>query len=107
MRVKILARLTLLSCVIGILSGCGESPVEVRLEPSEEGHVTHVVISGVVDDVQLKGFTINRGNCTGSFFEKGRHLKFGESSKIYGGCHINEVKEVEIDTDQGEYTFTF
>jgi len=105
--VKTILRMGAMTALFAFLTGCGDAPVDVSLESSTTGNGSRVVISSRVDDVELQGFSINRGNCRGSFFEKGRHLKFGQISKIFASCNPENVKEVEVKTDQGEFTFSF
>lgn len=99
--------LGVIGCLMA-LSGCGETTaIEVRLEPTDKEDVSHLVIASKVDDVQLKDFSINRGNCKGYFFEKGRHLKFGDTSTVYTNCRIVDIQKASVETDQGTNNFTF
>ena len=107
---KIIA--TLSALVFGLLSltGCSQNaPVEVKITENPINAMTgftHSLIVNVLsktDLVTVQSIKINRGNCHVS--GSSSQLKFGEVAKFYtGNC---EIQEIEVDTDSGDFTFTF
>lgn len=103
--------------------GSGKSPIEVETYIEDVGfgqylsQTFYVRVTAVVDSVTIKRVVVNRGNCGDSEVE--RTLSFGEAYKerIGGrivnmaippnGCSINSVKEVQVFTDKGDWTFNF
>jgi hypothetical protein len=100
------------TCILALagLIGCsGNSPVEVKLKQNPlnamTGFTTSLIIevSSTVDQVKVNSVVINRGNCHSS--GSPAQLKFGQNANFHtSGC---DVKEVEVDTDDGSFTFTF
>ncbi|MBR7780428.1 hypothetical protein [Undibacterium rugosum] len=92
------------------LTGCvGESPIEVELKsspyfsPMGVLSVTGIYVTAKVDEVKVRSIEVNRGNCkvTG----EGKSLKFGQHAYFHSpGC---EIKEIEVETDEGSFTFSF
>lgn len=112
-------------CVgIGLVGcGSGKSPIEVETNIEDFGfgkylsQTFYVRVTAVADSVTIKRVVVNRGNCRDS--EVGETLSFGESYKIRiggqianstlppNGCSIRDVKEVQVFTDKGDWTFKF
>lgn len=100
------------ACILALvgLSGCADnSPVEVRLKENPLSAIAGMTLSpmievtSMVDTVKVNSIKINRGNCKSS--GSGSQLKFGENARFYtSNC---DVKEIEVNTDDGSFTFTF
>lgn len=100
------------------LSGCGgEVPLEVSINEREgidnNSYYRSVLsIRSVADSIQINEVIINRGNnCKVGFWHRrwAGHgtLKFGNGVSASIPCDMEAIKEVDIDTDQGSYTFSF
>lgn len=96
----------LLSTLMSI-SACSKAdklPLEISV--GEMQGVPTIVVTSVADKVKLLGYTINRGNCTGSsVYQMPVDILFGGELKIFanGGCNI---REVTLSTDTGEITYS-
>lgn len=70
--------------------------------------MTYVVIAATADQVTVKNAKINRGNSCPSLRWYGNgSLKYGQSLKDSNMCDPDRIKEVTVETDQGDYTFNF
>lgn len=103
--------------------GGGKSPIEVETYAEDVAfgqfinQTFYVRVTAVVDSVTIGRIVINRGNCGDS--EMDVTLTFGKTYKerIGGrvvnlaipsnGCSIRDVKEVQVFTDKGTWTFNF
>lgn len=92
------------------LSGCsGQVPIEVELRPNTLNDVMgvnltpNIVVTSKVDQIQVNSVEINRGNCKPS--GDAMQLKFGQSMRFI--TYSCDIKEVEVNTDKGNFTFTF
>ena len=112
-------------CVAFGFVGCGgNAPVEVdtHIENLRFGKYLNqtffVRVTAVADSVNLKRVVVNRGNCGDSEVEQ--TLSFGKAYKVRiggqivnspipssNGCSIDSVKEVQVFTDKGDWTFNF
>lgn len=94
------------------LTACGSRQAPVSIEksmtPSPWGAaIPLVTITSKVNNVKLTDLKINRGNCIWGASQKRLpvDMVFGQTlSYVALGC---QIEEVEIKTDQGDYTFTF
>ena len=99
--------------------GCSDAPGSFTLEaetiakynPDVNGYrdVTVLYITSKVDDLVIENVIANRGNCSLSYGTRSdlpSKLKFGSRQRIrfLGRCTVSEV---EVITDDGEWTFTF
>lgn len=103
---------TIAASLLAALTACGASnsplTIEKKMSPSPWGtDVPVLTITSKVDQLKLTGLIINRGNCTWGASQKtppadmvfGRPLTF-----VAMGC---QIEEVQLKTDQGDFTFTF
>lgn len=109
---KLLLPLTLLP----MLSACsdGPPPLDVVLYPKADYTAnftipsTEVQFISKVDEIELQEIIANRGNCDTSGLAQRlpKTLRFGQKmvTTFYSTC---EVAQIHIETDQGEWTFTF
>lgn len=100
------------------LAGCGngDAPVEVTVTQKEKTYtsgydnpyITYLVFTAKADQVTIKSAEINRGNScrTLSWYGNGT-LRFGQSLQASNLCEPDQIKEVKVETDQGDYTFNF
>jgi hypothetical protein len=105
--------------VILSLSGCGANdskpPIEVSIDNVDDSAMYHsqIQVQAVTDDVQITKVTVNRGNnCAVIFWNhwsgsSALPLKFGQGDIGKTPCEIDSIKEVDVDTDQGSFSFTF
>lgn len=105
---------------------CGEkkSPIEVETftetKPALAGDyvkIYYVGVRAVVDSVVIQKISINRGNCGERAVDK--TIKFGETTRIKignytvgyynvgSGCSPRDIKEVQVVTDKGTWTFNW
>lgn len=106
-----------LLCIVISITGCSsaDAPVKVSLSQqqnatlwSEGTLMTYVVIAATADQVTVKNAKINRGNSCPSLRWYGNgSLKYGQSLKDSNMCDPDRIKEVTVETDQGDYTFNF
>lgn len=105
MRVIAMASLAMLLTACGL----GEPPVTVEKnsETTLFGETPYIRVTATEDKVKLTGLKINRGNCKWGASQKRPpvDMVFGTTLTFVAlGCNIAEV---DIETDQGDYTFTF
>lgn len=103
-----------------LMVGCGggneNPPIEVSkgvdynpyaLTHSKE--FDYLMISSIVDSVEIKEVIVNRGNCklsTANLLNK-KVLKFGDNERYLFSPKRCNIKEAEIHTNLGNWTFTF
>lgn len=104
-------RAVVIGALMLTLSGCGDSPIDVSLDtaPGLDGFssLRYLVVSSKVDSVKLNKIEVNRGNCKTFNWRGPNPLKFGQEKRGMLVCDLDQVKEVLVETDQGEFTFTF
>ncbi|WP_157137708.1 hypothetical protein [Herbaspirillum lusitanum] len=96
--------------LISAISACtasyaGEAPFDVTAHV-EQG-VGVVQLQAVTDQVVLTGYNINRGNCKtklGGIYPLPLTFKYGQGVKLF--AYTCKVKEVILNTNQGNYTYT-
>lgn len=111
---------TKLLCFIPLvfaLFGCSGEPdadIEITIKTQNAMFGMYTVnIQAVSDLVILKNVTVNRGNCMIRANElealkKEPKLKFGQNYIVWGGgCKLDQIKEVQVETDKGVFDFTF
>ena len=85
-----------------------KAPVELELSQKRTGFGDiwpYLTITSIVDSVTIQDVKLNRGNVTWTEANKfPKTLKFGRS---IGGHFLATLKEVEVQTDKGTWTFTF
>ena len=68
-------------------------------------------VRSLADTIAIKRVIVNRGNCYGWGNKDGTSSstkKFGEILQFStSNCEVEQIKEVEIVTDKGTWTFTF
>lgn len=96
------------------LSGCSSEPnIEVSIESNQYHGSLVFTIQATTDEVIVKNVVINRGNCalpagTAKDIERTVKLGFGQNYRGYSpSCTVNDVKEIEVTTNEGAFTFTF
>jgi len=91
-------------------------PIDVTFPLNPEvsqiyGHLVYdIAIQSKVDSVIVNEIMINRGNnCNINDYMREKYLpaklKFGRYAKFSTGCDVNYIKEVEVKTNLGNYTF--
>lgn len=83
-----------------------EAPFDVNMHV-EQG-VGVVQLQAVADQIVLTGYNINRGNCKtklGGIYPLPLTFKYGQGVKLF--AYTCKVKEVVLNTNQGNYTYTF
>ena len=114
------------------LGGCGllepTVPIEVDLRLTEGINIdryqptvleTSAVITAIHEQnepIEIQKVTINRGNsCTAMYFMR-RHsngdgylaqLQFGQSTQVKARCLPEDIREIQVDTNQGSFSFNF
>ncbi|WP_151813862.1 hypothetical protein [Acinetobacter ursingii] len=65
-------------------------------------------VQATIDQVTVQQVTVNRGQCPVAYWMQGNpHLKFGQEVKGVLRCDANQVLQVDVTTDQGEFSFSF
>lgn len=100
------------------LMGCGsgssdKAPVEVSTSQSPnqfspKGYDNLIVVTSVADQVRVNKVIVNRGNGCNVFSWNGTtSMSYGQSIEGATHCEPNQIREVSVSTDQGDYTFNF
>lgn len=100
------------------LMGCGSGssdkvPVEVSTSQSPnqfspKGYDNLIVVTSVADQVRVNKVIVNRGNGCNVFSWNGTtSMSYGQSIEGATHCEPNQIREVSVSTDQGDYTFNF
>lgn len=104
-------KLLVLLILIVMISACGNSKpnVEVTYEYQTTYGYTYpsINVKAINDIVTVNNIILNRGNCGGTVVQTlPKSLKFGESISIIvnGNC---DVKQVDVLTDDGDWSVTF
>jgi len=105
---------TAIGMAILLLFGCSSEPnIEVSIQPNQHWGTLVFIIQATTDEVIVKNVVINRGNCalppgTAKDIERTVKLGFGQSYRGYSpSCTVNDVKEIEVTTNAGGFTFSF
>lgn len=95
-------------------SGESDAGIEITIETQNAMFGMYTVnIQAVSDLVILKNVTVNRGNCMIrpnelEALKKQPKLKFGQTYKVWGGgCKLDQIKEVQVETEKGVFDFNF
>ena len=86
------------------------SPVKINFLTNESwDHMSDLKVQSTVDSVTITGVKVNRGNCTVNKIEPNQVLNlplgFSASRTFTLYCNPRDILEVEINTDQGVWTF--
>lgn len=86
-----------------------ECPVEVIVYPASNGFESWIKVSSLVDDITVTGIIPNRGNIEDRWGKRllPKTLKFGENVKNVFTARVDDFKEIEVQTDRGNWTFKF
>lgn len=99
--------LALTSALLSVATAhADEVPFDANMHV-EQG-VGVVQLLAVTDRVVLTGFNINRGNCKtklGGIYPLPLTFKYGQGVKLF--AYTCAVKEVVLNTNLGNYTYTF
>ncbi len=85
-----------------------ECPVEVIVYQTDDKYKYSLAkITSLVDDITITGVIANRGNI--KEWEKllPKTLKFGEKVEPSFLAWVDDFKEIEVQTDRGNWTFKF
>jgi hypothetical protein len=111
--IKLFCFVPLLFTLFGC-SGDAEANIDVEITTQDPRFGMYMVnIQAVSDLVILKSVTVNRGNCMVrpneiEALKKQPKLKFGQVYKVWGGgCKLDQIKEVRVETDKGVFDFNF
>ena len=101
--------------------GSGKSPIEVETYTENKmviGYMHenyYIQVRAIVDSVLIEKISVNRGNCGEKTIDE--TLNFGKTTKVKigdytvgyagSGCSPRDVKEVQVFTDKGTWTFNF
>lgn len=85
-------------------------PVNTSMSQIYERLAYDIVIQSKVDSIVINNVTINRGNnCNINDYSRDKYLpanlKFGRYTRLSIDCDVNYIKEVEVETNLGNYTF--
>jgi len=110
---KLIATVTIWAATLSLL-GCSSKPdIEVTISPNQYWGPLVFNVQSTGDSATVKGVRINRGNCplpagTSKDLERTVKLGFGNSYQGFSpSCKVNDVKEIEVTTDAGTFTFHF
>jgi uncharacterized protein YcfL len=97
-----------------LVVGCSSDPdVAVTIEANQYWGTLVFDIQAAADDAVIKKVTVNKGNCslpegTATDISRTVHLKFGQTYRGYSNdCKMQNVREIEVTTEKGEFVFTF
>lgn len=85
-------------------------PVNTSMSQIHERLAYDIVIQSKVDSIVINNVTINRGNnCNINDYSRDKflpaNLKFGRYTRLSIDCDVNYIKEVEVETNLGNYKF--
>jgi len=80
---------------------------DIEVEWRYMGTDTWLEITATEDRVVLRDVKVNRGNCSSSGVDPAMRYGFGETARINIGCSYNTLREVEVTTNRGTFTYTF
>lgn len=85
-------------------------PVNTSMSQIHERLAYDIVIQSKVDSIVINNVTINRGNnCNINDYSRDKYLpanlKFGRYTRLSIDCDVNYIREVEVETNLGNYTF--
>lgn len=102
------------------IQSTGEPPVELHLSEQFNEHAAkmgngnylQLDVSAIADQVTILNVTVNRGNtCAPRFWYRSwpghGSLQFGQAVRAHITCDFHAVKEINVETDTGVYTFNF
>ena len=85
-------------------------PVNTSMSQIHDRLAYDIVIQSKVDSIVINNVTINRGNnCNINDYSRDKYLpanlKFGRYTRLSIDCDVNYIREVEVETNLGNYTF--
>ena len=85
-------------------------PVNTSMSQIHERLAYDIVIQSKVDSIVINNVTINRGNnCNINDYSRDKYLpanlKFGRYTRLSIDCDVNYIREVEVETNLGNYKF--
>ncbi|WP_407561754.1 hypothetical protein [Acinetobacter baumannii] len=85
-------------------------PVNTSMSQIYDRLAYDIVIQSKVDRIVINNVTINRGNnCNINDYSRDKYLpanlKFGRYTRLSIDCDVNYIREVEVETNLGNYTF--
>lgn len=102
------------------IQNTNESPVELHLSEQFNEHAAkmgngnylQLDVSAISDETTIYKVIVNRGNtCAPRFWYRNwpghGQLKFGQSVRTNIYCDFHAIKEINVETDTGVYTFNF
>lgn len=110
-----LSKILALACAGGLLIGCSlfASPdVEVSISTNPYWGTLAFDIQATQDTAKITEVTLNRGNCklpagTAADIRRGINLGYGRTYRGYGHCTADNIKEIDVTTERGKFTFYF
>lgn len=99
----------------GLIGGCSlfASPdVEVSISTNPYWGTLVFDIQAIQDTAKITEVTLNRGNCklpagTAADIRRGVNLGYGRTYRGYGNCTAENIKEIDVTTERGKFTFYF
>ena len=85
-------------------------PVNTSMSQIHDRLAYDIVIQSKVDSIVINNVTINRGNnCNINDYSRDKYLpanlKFGRYTRLSIDCDVNYIREVEVETNLGNYKF--
>ncbi|MCH7334659.1 hypothetical protein [Acinetobacter modestus] len=85
-------------------------PLNTSMSQIHDRLAYDIVIQSKVDRIVINNVTINRGNnCNINDYSRDKflpaNLKFGRYTRLSIDCDVNYIKEVEVETNLGNYKF--
>lgn len=71
------------------------------------GMTNWLEITAIEDRVVLNDVNVNRGNCRSGQVDSAIRYDFGDKARVSLGCSIDSLREVEVTTNRGTFTFNF
>lgn len=118
MRHSFLKMVAIALVAVGFVA-CGEKKSPIEVETFTENKMMwggimyenyYVRVRAVDDSVTIQKIIVNRGNC--GEYDMDINIKFGETTRTKigdtgNGCSLRNVKEVQVATDKGTWTFNW
>ena len=110
-----LSKTLALALASGLLGGCSlfASPdVEVTISTNPYWGTLVFDIQAIQDSAKITEVILNRGNCklpagTAADIRRGVNLAYGRTYRGHGHCTAENIKEIDVTTERGQFTFYF
>lgn len=105
-----LSKILALACAGGLLTGCSlfASPdVEVSISTNPYWGTLAFDIQAIQNTAKITEVTLKLPAGTAADIRRGINLGYGRTYRGYGHCTAENIKEIDVTTERGQFTFYF